>query len=506
MAPPVTFLRHRGATPQVIRYLNSTPTPLGNTFGTDDAAASPQYWTRRNPVAQVGGGIYAVTYDGVYRLKPDGVTWSNSGADGGLIFTNPDLAAGQGVARSGLTVFYIGSSAFLCGWYKTTTGAGNLRGYRLDVNGGGWSEQTDIATISALGATDGGSPHNEIPFRGLLYFGTAANGGVVTQRTYNPSSGAFATLTHPISNVSGLNYLYDYCVLDNVLYMVTPIDVSSGVNGRPRLYALAAGSWLTTPTLLDTVPANLGATNGGVARWCLFTDGTNLYALCLVNTDGVGTNYGWRCYQIDSSLLVTDISTTVLPTSLLSPDDGGGAPLAQTGRFTKFIDVDTLPTVPAIYLRYTVNNDPAQAINLFQWVSNAAPMTLIETNGVASDAGPNLAQTGGDRIFTPGEMNVLITNRQPVLSGEQIFFRAWGNPGPSDKFVRFYFNKQGEPPAVQCVLTGSATGGVAARVGNELQNIEADDGVTEYSITWNISGNSVVSGDRVQLVPRISVT
>jgi hypothetical protein len=503
--PPITALRHRGATPQVIRYLNATPLTLGNTFGTSDAAASPKFWTRRNAVLQIADGIYTVTYDGVYRLKPDGVSWSKLGGDGGLTFTNPDLTAGQSVARSGLQVFYLGSAPFVAGWYKSTTSASNLRGYRLDVNAGTWSEQTDIATITALGDTDGGSPHNEIPFRGLLYFGTGANGGAITQRTYNPSTGSFATLTHPISNSAGLNYLYDYCVLDNVLYMLTPIDVSSGVNGRPRLYPLSAGSWNTTPTVLDTVSANLGLTNGGIARWCLFTDSTNLYALCLVNTDGVGTNYGWRCYQIDGSLAVTNITSTVLPTSLRSPDDGGGAPLAQTGRFFKFIDVDTVPATPAIYLGYTVDNDPAQAINLFQWVSNAAPMTLIETNGVASDAFPNLAQSGGERIFTLGELSILITNRQPVIGGEQIFFRAWGDNGPADKFVRFYFNKFGEPTSTQCVLSGVATGGAAIRAGNELQNVEADDGTTEYSIVWDIGGNGVVSGDRVQLVPRISV-
>ena len=503
--PPITTLRHRGATPQVIRYINATQIALGNPFGTDDSAGLPKFWTRRNAVCQVGPSIYAVDYDGVYILKPDGVTWSKSGGDGGLTFTNPDLVAGQGVARSGLHVFYVGSSPYLVGWYKTTTGAVNLRGYRLAVIGGGWSEQTDVATAAALGAVNGGSPHNEIPFRGLLYFGTAVDGGALTQRTYNPSTGAFATLTHPISNAGGLNYLYDYCVLDNVLYMVTPIDVSSGVNGRPRLYPLTAGSWNTTPTVLDTVPANFGATNGGVARWCLFTDGTNLYALCLVNTDGVGTNYGWRCYQISPSLIVSDITTTVLSTSLRSPDDGGSLSLAQTGRFFKFVDVDTTPLTPVIYLVYTPDNDPAEAISFYQWVSNAATMTLIETNGVASDAWSNLSQTGGERIFTFGEMNILITNRQPVIGGERLFFRAWGSVGAADKFVRFTFNKQGEPPAVQCTLSGTASGGTAVRVGNELQGVEADDGITEYSITWNIGADGVTSGNRVQVIPRISV-
>ena len=166
--PPITALRHRGATPQVIRYLNATPLPLGNGFSTNDAAASPQYWTRRNAVLQIADGIYAVTYDGVYRLKPDGITWSNLGGDGGLTFTNPDLTVGQSVARSGLHVFYLGAAPFVVGWYKSTTSAANLRGYRLDVNGGGWSEQSDVATITALGGTDGGSPHKTSTGRGQL--------------------------------------------------------------------------------------------------------------------------------------------------------------------------------------------------------------------------------------------------------------------------------------------------------------------------------------------------
>lgn len=505
MAPPLLFLRHRGATPQVVRYLNATPVSLGNTFGTDDAAASPEYWTRRNAVIQVGGSVFAITYDGVYKLQPDMVTWSNAGIDGGLTFTNPDLAAGHAPARSGLHAFYIGTTPFICGWYKTTTGAGNLRGYRLDVNAGTWSEQTDTATGTALGATDGGSPHNEIPFKGLLYFGTADNGGVVAQRTYNPQTGTFATLPNPISNGSGLNYVYDYCAWNNSLWMVTPIDMSAAANGRPRLYQLGTNTWNTSPTVLDTIPANLGLTSGGVARWCLFTDSTFLYALCLVNTDMIGVNYGWRLYRINSSFVVTDITAAVLPTSLRSPDDGGPSPLPTTGRFTKFVDVDSDPVNPTTYLVYSPNNSPASQISLFEFTDDSTPLNLIETNGVASDAAPHLVQSGGERIFTAGELNVLITNRQPVIGGEQLFFRAWGDPGFNDKTVNFRFNAEGEPVVAPCTLSGTATGGSATRVGNNIQQVNADNGVTEYSTIWDIGANGIVTGTRVQVVPRISV-
>lgn len=504
MAPPLLFLRHRGVTPRVERYFNAQPTAVGNVFGTDDGAGSPQYWTRRNAVIHVGGSLYAVTYDGVYKLQPDGVTWSNAAIDGGFPYSNPDLVGGGARARGGLYVVPIGVTPSLVNWYKTTTSAAHLRGLTLNLNTGTWSEQADVNTGDDLGSTDGGSPHSEISFQNLIFFGTAEDSpGVVHQRSYNPQTGAFSSYAHPISNVAGLNYVADYCVMDNLLFMLTPIDVGSGVTGRPQIYQFNGTHWNTAVATLDTVSANLGATNGGVCRWCLFTDGTNLYAFCLVNTSG--GNYGWRAYRITSGFVVTDITTAVLPTSLRSTDDGGTG-VVQTARFTKMIDSDTVPATPAFYLWHTTNNSVGVARDLYQWVDDATPMTLVDTGGDAADAAPALAQAGGERIWTNGEMDILITNRLPVLGGERIFFKAWGSVGLADKIVRFYFNKFGEPIAQQMTLTGTATGGTAIRVGSQVNNVEADDGATEYSVIWDIGADLVNTGDRVQVNPRISTT
>lgn len=505
MLPTMLYLRHADAAPRVIRYLNTDPIPLGNTFSADDSPASPEYWTRRNAVIQAGANLLAVSLDGVYKLQPDGETWSNAGVDGGLTFSNADLASGFGATRSGLHPTYVGTTPYIVGWYKSTTNAGSLRGYRLNLNTGVWEEQGDVSTGVDVGDAVGGSPHNEIMFRGRLYFGTAENGGAVAQRSYDPMTGVFASLSHPISAASGLNYVYDYCVFNNTLFMLTPIDMSNGPNGRPALYSLQGTNWNSSPLVLDAVTASLGLTDGGVSRWCLFTDATNLYALCLVNTDGVGTNYGWRCYRITGAFAVTDISSAVLPVELLSLDDGGVGPVPTTGRFFKFIDVDTDPTSPVIGLIYSPNNDPTESFTFYEWVSDAATMISTGTNGVASDAGPNLAQTGGSRIYTPGEMDILITNRQPVIGGERLFFRAWGDPGLSNKTVTFFFDAQGEPITTQCTLDGAATGGSAVRVGNTVQSVDADDGVTEYSVVWNFSFDGVTNGQRVQLAPRIEV-
>jgi len=504
MAPPQIALRHRGVTPRVERYLNAQGSNVGNPFGTDDGTGSPQYWTRRNAVIHVGGSLYAVQYDGVYKLQPDGVTWSNAPIDGGFTYSTPDLVAGGARTRGGLYVVPNGTVPSLVNWYKSATSAAHLRGLSLNLNTGTWSEQTDVNTGLDLGGTDGGGPHSEIPFQGLIFFSTSENSpGLIHQRSYNPANGSFATYLHSLVNTAGLNYVLDYCVMDNQLFMLAPIDVSSGVNGRPRLFQFDGTNWTTEVATLDTVSANLGATNGGVCRWCLFTNGTYLYALCLVNTSG--GNYGWRAYRIDSSFVVTDITTTVLPTSLRSTDDGGTG-VVQTARFTKLVDSDTVPTTPAYYLWHSTNNAVGVFRDLYQWIDDATPMVLVDSGLDAADAVPALAQSGGERIWTNGEMDVLITGRLPVLGGERIFFKAWGDTGPADKIVRFYFNKQGEPIAQQMTLTGTATGGTALRVGNQVNNIEADDGVTEYSVIWDIGSDLVNTGDRVQVNPRISTT
>jgi len=219
----------------------------------------------------------------------------------------------------------------------------------------------------------------------------------------------------------------------------------------------------------------------------------------------VGSDSTWRCWQLDGSFTILDISITVLPAELRSAAVGGGTFVGPAnGRIIGAVDTDSIPGAVSIYFYYGVNPTPGNTWKVFKWVSNAATWTT--TGALGGDVGhamTSIKAAGGERIFTPGELDILIVNSAPVIGGERIYFMAWGDAGPTNKTVEFYYNRQGEPVTALATLSGTATGGVATRVGNQVLNINAD-GATTYQITWNFTANSIASGDRVQLVPRIS--
>jgi len=91
------------------------------------------------------------------------------------------------------------------------------------------------------------------------------------------------------------------------------------------------------------------------------------------------------------------------------------------------------------------------------------------------------------------------------LGGEQISFKAYGDSGSSDKTVKFYFNNAEEAPDTQVTLMGTATGGSATRNGNQVDNVDADDGTTTYTVVRDTSGDGLSLGDQENIMPRIEV-
>ncbi len=135
-------------------------------------------------------------------------------------------------------------------------------------------------------------------------------------------------------------------------------------------------------------------------------------------------------------------------------------------------------------------------------------MSLIDVGGDVHHSLSTTCSMSGERIFTAGELDIIITGKQPVIGGQKVLFRAYGDPGTADKTVKFFFDTEGEPALVQATLTGAAVvesgspAGAPTRVGNEIQDIDAD-GTVEYSAVWDISADGVSTGDRVQLKPQV---
>lgn len=519
MAPPLLFMRYMKATPEVQRYVGATATPVGNTFDNDEdpgaAGSNDRELSPRNRVINVLGNIYAVANLGVYKLQPDGITFSNSSILGGLTFTTQSTDALTLHQRSGIHVIYIDTVPHIVGFYKTSlngNGGAQIRGYKLNLSTNVWIEQSAVSTAFELGGDSGGF-HNEIIFRDELHFSAAsvdANGAILEFFRYNVSSNTLTRSTPP-SDMTSRAYLmnYDWCIFNGRLFMLYATNNTAGV---PAIAEYSNGVWQPLNILFAGTNTVSTVAVNGQSRWCLFTDGTRLYAIVLVNT---GTNIGWRCFSIDATLIttgVTDITTTVLPVSLRSTDDGG-AGVTGDGRIFAISDISSAPSALDVWLYHASSAAPANTYDLYAWNGNAAVIGAAglpdDTGGDVAHSVPSISPQGGDRQYTPGNLSILITGASAAASGELIKFKAGGDPGFGNKIVTFYLNRENEPPIGQATLTGTPfilSGSPAAlptRNVNQLEDIDADSTV-EYATIWNISADTVVSGDRAILKPYIT--
>ena len=146
------------------------------------------------------------------------------------------------------------------------------------------------------------------------------------------------------------------------------------------------------------------------------------------------------------------------------------------------------------------------SLDQYRWINDSTPILFEDVGGSASWVFPDWTVGGGERIFSTGELDIVIVRHEADLAGEHVFFRAWGDPGFANKNVEFRRSAENEIPLAQATLIGAAGSGgpgpVPIRIGNILTSVDAD-GVTEYSTIWDITSDGVEMGDRAQLVPRI---
>ncbi len=486
MPPPLLFMRTRsGADQSVQRYSGATPASVGSGFSTIEDYLNDD--CPRNRVVQFENDLYTVGRDGVYK-KDDPTTltgpWS---AD--FTFATPS-GAGTSNRRSGLYVIYDGDQAKLTAIYGTASaGSDDWRAVIYDANTATWSETAEFANVAAM-LTMG----TELVFNNVLHII-----GDSLAMTWDVAGSALTARSSPFQ---ATRQDQDLCVFNGRLFCVYKSNTDD-----ISLAEYTSGAWTIVPAATAFAPYST-ATAFTAARMSLFTDGTFMYAL--VGSDDFVASSGWRCYQFDAALSPTDITAAVLPASLISTGDGGTfAGTITNERFFAYPDADTTPGSLTIWLYHAAAPTAGTSFSLYQW---NGPATLIGSGGTPDDSGGDVAHApvafsaiGGDRAWTAGELDIRVTQRVSVLGGQRIYFKAWGQAGFADKTVQFRFSTEGESALTVATLrAASATGGTAAVSGNTIVNVDADDGVTEFSAIWDTPLDGLTSGQRAQLVPEIS--
>jgi hypothetical protein len=491
--------KSRGASgnQQVNISADASPTTFGDDLGVANEAYSVGD-APRNRVHQLGGEVYSVGLDGVYTKDdpaaltgPSTRVWQYGNGGGGA----PDATNTN--RKTGLHTITVLNVPHLVMAYGTNTGTSNWTGVKFNTDTTAWTEAPQDVALGASG-TD---VISEIVFDNKLYWITGpavANGHRIN--VFDPVANTITQVNLNQGATTGFQDgtgNFSLGIMDGKLF-VFGLDMNTG-SERWHVAELV-GSTLTRLVTVQAIAAVGAAAADGKPGF--FTDNTYLY--CFVWDDN--PTAGWNAYRVTAGGAVTPINT-VLPVAL---QKGSGPPTPTQARWAVTYDADSNPGTLDIYLWYAADGTEGTPQTLYKWVDGSpgseTEMTLVDAGGDVADAIPStVTMTGGERIFTPGELDILITGRDPVLGGQKIRYKAWGEVGFANKNVEFRYNSQSEPTTALCTLTGVAVGGSSVRVGNQIQNVEADDGATEYEAIWDVTADGFVAGDKAQLTARISV-
>lgn len=465
-----------GATEQtVFRYVDATPTQVGNSFDTIESALV--YHSGRNRVQQVLGELYALGKSGVWK-KDDPTTlvigtdedWTSQHS-----FTNADAT---GPRRSGLHVIYVDDVPYLTGVFGDAGGDTLWRGFRLNLNTGVWDE------TAALGGPDGDAFVEEIVYRGRLHFCVHKNSdNSMRTGTWDPKQRKFSTTTNDFGDWTPAWVIDQTGRLLASYYSTGSIIMTVG--------EFSGNAWTKISSF---GPANVGVSTHNRRRTIFFRDGSSIIAIHFVIVAGT---FGWKAFKFDSSLVVADISATVLP-SALRPVGSGGTWSGISGNDRMFVSTNNdTPGSPSFTIYHEADPFEGTTFTVYSWNGIASLMTSLGTGGDVYHSIPSdQSFSGGSRIWTAGELDALITDRDNVDGGDIIKFKASG--GGTGKIAKIFFSTTGGHTLTQATLvTSSVTGGSAIQSGNDITNVSAN-GTTEYSATINYTSNSISDGDRVQ--------
>lgn len=205
------------------------------------------------------------------------------------------------------------------------------------------------------------------------------------------------------------------------------------VSTAPTLYELTGGSLVS----LGTMPGAGAGTSLTMLDSCnhaLFPLGNTEMVAVYMSSDG--TNHGTRAARIIPSgggFTFTDITTAIVPAAL----QPSAVAAKELHAWEVFVDNDTDPTTPAVYLWHKTTLALGGAGSYYEFVNVASTLGP----GTASAGGGILLASstvgGGERVnfdsTPPGTDFQAITNLGPVgiLGGVRLSFRASGDTSAS---------------------------------------------------------------------------
>jgi len=439
----------------------------------------------QNRVLQFKGSLYCFVSAAIWKY--DGVNdWS-------IVhnLANPGTGATPTTnwhQHSGLHVLYVNNQPRIGAVY----GMGNgTNFYRVSsVDGTTWSELSISTSYLFNGA--GQWVSKEVVWNNVLYW-LAQDNSNLRVASWDPANDGFTVYGSPNGNAS---HAADITVFQNQLILL-----SQKAGGQAALYSLLAGAWSEVLAFTDTGNISGGGFGPNNTTWTMFApnDGSNGNFLYVVYMAFTNPQAGWVFKKVQySGGVFTDLGQ--IQSAVLA---GTGIPTypsadGQGGRFYVVVDDVSTPGTSVVYLYYSANDTAGTTVQVMQWNGPTSAMTVIGSGGDIANALANVRQGGGERIWGPGQPDIIITNIASTPGGETISFIVFGG---GTKTVQFFFSQLGQPPATQCTLASPVTGGGTLDGPNKQILTAPADGVTVQTVKWNAPADNAQNLTRAQLEP-----
>jgi hypothetical protein len=239
---------------------------------------------------------------------------------------------------------------------------------------------------------------------------------------------------------------------------------------------------------------SVGAEQGGCA---LFTDNTDLFAILGGET---GTSDANAMYKIEypdgTGQTVTDITNPVIPAQYRA----GGVSANENNRWHVFVNNDTRPRLPEIYL-WRLASFSTGTHDAYQYINDSTELVSLGVGPSDDIYLPHTKFGGGERISADQKVYAEIVGDTTVVGGTEISYRVYEST--VDVSVEFYYSLDEEIPSTQMSLTGAATGGSSIRSGNTVIDVTPDDGSTLYTAIWDVAADGIVETDMLNIMASV---
>lgn len=452
------------------------------TFAPEPTAASNQAMPQDRALS-FRGALYCAIGTAIFKLI---------GSDWTPVHVLSPFDVTQLHCKGGLHVFYVNNQPILgLVWGGTTNGLSRS----TTIDGTTWSDAA-LSGGSAIATATG--VQREVVWNNVLYMRAQFAVGTNCVQSWNPQSDAIA---FPAGS-SALPAAADLIAFQNELLLLTQLG-----NNHAGLQALRTGSWQTVIDFsVEGSISGAGATPTTTA-WGMWggSDGF-LYLMYAINT---GLAAGWIVKKIQGvSGVYTDVTPNTGPGLTIGPTvlAGTGIPLWTLGGATNdpepsriYVVVDDVsaPGTPSPFVFYATNAVVGTSITVLQFIGPGTAVTNLGASGDIANALPNVRLGGGDRLWTPGQPDILITNITSAPAGETFSYLVFGG---STRSVQFWFAQNSGPPRTQCTLNTPTGGGTLNISGKQVDSVPAD-GVTLQTIKWASVTDGATNLTRVQVEP-----